>query len=403
MDKPANSCTAIQVYLMKKFETKAIRTQSERTQNKEHAVPVYLTSSFVFEDAEDMRAVFAEEKEAHAYSRYSNPNLKELVEIMCALEGTETGITAASGMSGIFTTFATFLNAGDHILSCASIFGSTHSLLVKYFPKWNISHTFFDAQASTASLEKLVQPNTKMLFVETPTNPAVDIIDLAALEKFAKAHNLLFVVDNCFATPYLQKPIQYGADLVLHSATKYTDGQGRVLGGLILGREELIREAYLFARVAGPAMSPFNAWVLSKSLETLAVRMERHCANALYIAEQLSNHKAIDLVKYPFLPSHPQHEIAKKQMRLGGGIVTFSLKEGLAKGRSFLNNLKMLSLSPNLGDTRTIATHPASTTHAKLSEEERLQVGITEGMVRISVGLEHQEDILEDILQAIEA
>ncbi|WP_394421294.1 O-succinylhomoserine sulfhydrylase [Tenacibaculum mesophilum] len=386
--------------MSKKFETQAIRTQTERSQFSEHSTPLYLTSSFVFDDAEDMRASFAEEKQRNLYSRFSNPNTTEFVNKIVAMEGAEAGYAFATGMAAVFSTFGALLNAGDHIVSCRSVFGSTHSLFTKYLPKWNIETSYFKI-TEVDRIESLIQPNTKILYAETPTNPAVDILDLELLGSIAKKHNLLLVIDNCFATPYLQNPIKFGADLVIHSATKLIDGQGRVLGGVVVGKEELIREIYLFSRNTGPAMSPFNAWVLSKSLETLSIRVEKHCENALKVAQFLEEHPKVNLVKYPFLKSHPQHEIAKKQMRLGGNIVAFEVKGGIEAGRNFLNSIKVCSLSANLGDTRTIVTHPASTTHSKLSEEDRLEVGITDGLVRCSVGLENVEDIINDLNQAL--
>ena len=383
------------------FETFAIRTQTERTQFDEHSTPLYLTSSFIFQDAEDMRASFAEEKPKNLYSRFSNPNVTEFTDKIAKMEGAEAGYAFATGMAAIYSTFATLLNAGDHIVSCQSVFGSTHTLFTKYFPKWNIETTYFKAE-DAENVEKYIQPNTKILYLETPTNPAIEVLDLEFFGQIAKKHNLIFIVDNCFATPYLQQPIKYGADIVVHSATKLIDGQGRVLGGVAVGREDLIREIYLFARNTGPAMSPFNAWVLSKSLETLAIRVEKHCENALKVAEFLENHTNVELVKYPFLKSHPSYEIAKKQMKLGGNIVAFEIKGGIEGGRNFLDNIKMCSLSANLGDTRTIVTHPASTTHSKLSDEERNEVGITAGLVRCSVGLENVEDIIADLKQALD-
>ena len=382
------------------FETLAIRTQTERTQYDEHSVPLYLTSSFIFEDAEDMRASFAEEKPKNLYGRFTNPNVTEFVDKIAQMEGAETGYAFATGMAAIYSTLASLLSAGDHILSCRSVFGSTHTLFTKYFPKWNINTTYFEAHEE--DIEKYIRPETKILYLETPTNPAIEVLDLEKMGKIAKKHNLLFVVDSCFATPYIQQPIKYGADIVVHSATKLIDGQGRVLGGVAVGRADLIREIYLFARNTGPAMSPFNAWVLSKSLETLALRVEKHCENALKVAEFLEQHPNVEFVKYPFLKSHPNHEVAKKQMKLGGSIVAFQVKGGVEGGRNFLNKIKMCSLSANLGDTRTIVTHPASTTHSKLSEEERNEVGITAGLVRCSVGLENAEDIIADLKQALE-
>ena len=383
------------------FETNAIRIQTERSQHQEHSTPLYVTSSFVFEDAEEMRASFAEEKERNLYSRFSNPNTTEFVDKMVIMEGAEAGHAFATGMSAIFSTFAALLNAGDHVVSCRSVFGSTHSLFTKFLPKWNIETSYFKVN-EVDLVESLIRKNTKILYIETPTNPAVDVLDLTVLGALAKKYALIFIVDNCFATPYLQRPIEFGADLVIHSATKLIDGQGRVLGGITVGNKELMREIYLFARNTGPAMSPFNAWVLSKSLETLAVRVEKHCENAFKVAKFLEQEKNIQLVKYPFLKSHPQYKIAKNQMKLGGNIVAFELKGGIAAGSAFLNKIKMCSLSANLCDTRTIVTHPASTTHGRLSEEDRLEVGITAGLVRISVGLENVNDIINDIKQALE-
>jgi O-succinylhomoserine sulfhydrylase len=378
------------------FETIAIRLQAERSQYKEHSVPLYLTSSYKFDDAEEMRALFANEKDGNVYSRYANPNTDELIDKMAKLEGAENGWATASGMAAIFTTFLTFLQSGDHVLSSRSVFGSTHQLLNNIFPKWGISYTYADLDKKE-QWEQGIKPNTRMIFVETPSNPGIDIIDLEWLGALAKKHNILLVVDNCFATPYLQQPIKLGADISIHSATKFIDGQGRTLGGIILGSNKLIKDIEGFARHSGPAMSPFNAWLLSKSLETLAVRMDRHCDNALKVAEFLESNAKIKKVMYPFLPSHPQYEIAKKQMKQGGGIVTFVIEGGVAAASAFMDKLRMFSISANLGDTRSIATHPATSTHSKLSEAERLEVGIEQGTVRLSIGLEHIDDILKDI------
>ncbi|MDI5898876.1 trans-sulfuration enzyme family protein [Flavobacterium yafengii] len=382
------------------FETQAIRTQLERTQFQEHSVPLYLTSSFVFEDAEDMRASFAEEKDRNIYSRYSNPNTNEFIEKICKMEGAESGFAFASGMAAVYSTLAALLNSGDHIVSASSVFGATHSLFINYFPKWGIETSYFDID-KPETIESFIKPNTKILFAESPTNPAVDIIDLELLGTIAKKHNLILIIDNCFATPYLQQPIKWGAHLVVHSATKLIDGQGRVLGGITVGDAELIQKIYLFSRLTGPSLSPFNAWVLSKSLETLAIRLDRHCENALKVAEFLEGHPQVNKVKYPFLKSHPQYEIAQKQMKLGGNIVAFEIKGGIEAGRAFLDKIKLCSLSPNLGDTRTIVTHPASTTHSKLTVEERLAVSITDGLVRVSVGLETVKDVIADLEQAL--
>lgn len=383
------------------FETDAIRNQFPRSENNEHSVPLYLTSSFVFDEAEDMRAAFNDESDAFIYSRYINPNNNEFINKVCRMEGAEAGFATASGMAAIFTTFMSLLNSGDHVISCSSVFGATHAIFNKYFPKWNITYSYFNTN-DVDSIKSLIQPNTKFIYLETPTNPAIELIDLELVGNIAKEHNLLFIVDNCFATPYLQQPVKYGADLVIHSATKYMDGQGRVLGGIVAGRAALVKDIYLFGRLTGPSLSPFNSWILSKSLETLSLRMERHCENALFVAQHLEAHPALENVSYPFLPTFPQFEIARKQMKGGGGIITITLKNGLEEATKFLDRLKMIKISPNLGDVRSIATHPASSTHCKLTADERSRVGISDGLIRISIGLEHKEDILRDILGALE-
>src|SRR6218665_1375804 len=381
-------------------ETLAIRLQNERTQEKEHSVPLYLTSSFVFDDAEQMRAAFTDEIEANIYSRYSNPNVDELLTKIAALEEGEAAWATATGMAAVFTTFAALLKSGDHIVSSRSVFGSTHQLFMNILPKWGITTTYVDSD-DYEGYANAITANTKMLYLETPSNPGLDIIDLEKIGAICKEKQVLFVVDNCFATPIIQKPIRFGADISIHSATKYIDGQGRVLGGLIISTKEIIKQIEGFARHSGPAMSPFNAWILSKSLETLSLRVEKQSSNALEIAQRLEKHPKVDWVKYPFLTSHPQFEIAKKQMRFGGGIVTFQVKGGIEAGRKFLDSLHLFSLTPNLGDSRSIATHPASTTHSKLKPEERLEVGISDGLVRLSIGLEHIEDVWEDIENAL--
>ena len=386
---------------MSNFETNAIRNIPRNPHQREHSTPIALTSSFTFESAEEARQMFADEIDGNIYSRYSNPNTAELIHKLCVAEGTEAGIATASGMAAMFGSMASILQQGDHILAARSLFGSTHQLLTRIFPKWGITSTYGDI-SDYQNWDQLVQPTTKMLFLETPSNPGLEIIDLEWAGKFAVAHNLILVVDNCFATPYLQQPAKWGAHIVTHSATKFIDGQGRVLGGLILGTKELMDEVTYFTRHTGPSMSPFNAWVLAKSMETLAVRMDRHCSNALAVASYFQDSKDVEFVKYPFLPSHPQYELAKKQMKLGGGIITLNLHGGLARAQRFIDQLQMISITPNLGDSRSIVTHPASTTHSKLSPEERARVSITDGLVRISVGLEHQDDIIADIERALE-
>jgi|TARA_B110001452_G_scaffold49099_2_gene37503 O-succinylhomoserine sulfhydrylase len=384
----------------KNFQTAAIRLQLERTNYGEHSTPLFLTSSFVFNDAEHMRSSFAEENNQNIYSRFSNPNTSEFVDKVVAMEGAEAGFAFASGMAAVFSTFAALLSSGDHIVSCQSVFGSTHSLLTNFFPKWKIETSYFKVD-QLETLESLIRPNTKAIYAESPTNPAVDILDLKALGRIAKKHNLILIIDNCFATPYLQNPIKFGADLVIHSATKLMDGQGRVLGGVTVGNRELIHQIYLFSRNTGPALSPFNAWVLSKSLETLGVRLDRHCKNAMKVAKFLQKHPRVNSVKYPFLKSHPQYEIAKKQMRKGGNVVSFEIVGGIQAGQDFLNKIKLCSLSANLGDSRTIVTHPSSTTHSKLSDEDRLEASISDGLIRVSVGLEYHKDIINDLNQAL--
>lgn len=379
-----------------KKETLAIRNQTERTQYLEHSTPLFLTSSFVFEDAEDMRASFAEEKDRNIYSRFSNPNVSEFIEKMVLLENAEDGLGFATGMAAVYNTLVTFLNSGDHIVSASSVFGSTHTLFTKYLPKWKIETTYFNI-SEPETIEPKIQPNTKILFVETPTNPGVEIIDLEFLGDLAKKHNLLLIVDNTFATPMIQNPIDFGAHLVIHSATKLIDGQGRALGGVTVGSKELIREIYLFSRNTGPSLAPFNAWIFSKSLETLSIRVEKHSENALKVAQFLESHPAVSSVKYPFLPSHPQYQIAKKQMKLGGNIIAFELNGGKDAGKKFINSIKLFSISANLGDTRTIVTHPATSTHSKLNATELAEANLTEGLIRISVGLEHIDDIITEL------
>ncbi len=382
--------------------TKAIRLQTAQTAQKEHSTPLFLTSSFTYDSAEDMADAFSnDDTTANIYSRFSNPTVDEFIAKIAAFENAETGIATATGMAAVFGTFMTFLKAGDHILSASAVFGSTHTILTKYLPKWGIEYSYFDMD-KPETIEGLIKPNTKMLYVETPSNPGLNIIDIEVLSAICKPRNILLVVDNCFATPAVQQPINFGADLVVHSATKFIDGQGRVLGGVVVGNKTLIKELYLFIRNTGPSLSAFNAWVLTKSLETLHLRMDKHADNALQLATKLEGHAKINNVKYPFLKTHPQYDIAKKQMSNGGGIVTFEIKSGLEGGRKFLNALQLLSMTNNLGDSRSIASHPASTTHSKLSEVERNAVGITPGLIRISVGLEFIDDIVDDILQALE-
>lgn len=381
------------------FETKAIRLQSEQTPQKEHSVPLFLTSSFTFDDAAEGAAIFSGEHQGNLYSRFSNPNTDEFATKIAALEGVDAAVATASGMNAIFTSFAALLSAGDHVVSARAIFGNSTYILSTILPKWGIACTFVDAR-NPEEWEQAIRPNTRLVYLETPTNPTLDLIDLEFVGDLCKKHELIYVVDNCFATPYLQQPAKFGADLVIHSATKWIDGQGRVLGGVIAGKQELVDECYGFIRRTGPSMSPFNAWVLSKSLETLAVRMDRHCSNALKFAQFLENHPDIERVIYPGLSSHPQHELAKKQMSAGGGLVSCVVKGGLDHARDLLNGLRIFSLTANLGDTRSIATHPASTTHSKTPKEVREAVGIEDGLLRFSLGLENIDDLIADFEQS---
>lgn len=388
---------------MKKEQSQIIRQQTPRSSSREHSVPLYLTSSFIFDTAEQGRAIFAEEETGMVYSRYANPNTSEFIERVCVMEGAEAGLSFSSGMAAVFASFAAFVEQGDHIVSARAIFGSTHQLFTQLFPRWGVSHTYVNS-ADIEEWENAIQPNTKILFLESPSNPGLELYDLEKLGALKQKYpHIIFSIDNCFATPYLQKPLQYGFDLSVHSATKYMDGQGRVLGGVVVGKQELMDKMMFFIRHTGPAMSPFNAWVLSKSLETLPLRMDRHCSNALALAQALAEHPDISDVKYPFLPSHPQYELAKKQMKAGGGIVTFEVEGGQERAFRFVDALQMIKYTSNLGDARSIATHPASTTHSKLSEEDRNSLGIRPGTIRMSVGLEDVEDIIEDVLQALES
>lgn len=387
---------------MKKDQSKIIREQAPRSATREHSVPLYLTSSFIFDSAEQGRAIFAEEEEGMVYSRYANPNTTEFINRVCVLEKADAGLAFASGMAAVFASFASYIKSGDHIVSSRAIFGSTHQLITQLFPRWGVTYTYVETP-NIEDWEKAIQPNTKIVFLESPSNPGLELFDLEALAKLKEKHpHIIFAIDNCFATPYLQQPLEFGFDLSIHSATKYMDGQGRVLGGVVIGKQDLINEMMFFIRHTGPAMSAFNAWTISKSLETLPLRMDRHCENALALAEALESNPEIEAVKYPFLPSHPQYELAKKQMKGGGGIVTFEVKGGKERAFKFIDALKMILYTSNLGDSRSIATHPATTTHAKLSDAERAELGIMPGSIRLSVGLEDKIDIIEDILQALE-
>ncbi len=380
-------------------DTSNVRTQIPTTSEHEHSTPLYMTSSFVFDSADHMRALFAEEQDGNIYSRFVNPNTTEFVNKVCAMEGAEAGVATSTGMAAGFASIMGLLQSGDHIVSARPVFGSTHALLTQYLPKWGITSTYVDID-DAAAWESAITPSTKMLLVETPSNPGLDLADLEMLGRLSKSRGLILNVDNTFATPLLQRPIDYGADLVWHSATKWFDGQGRTLGGVVVGRADLIRQIYLFARNTGPSMSPMNAWLISKSLETLSARLDRHCANALKVATFLEGHPNVERVKYPGLPSHPQYDLAQRQMTSGGGIVAFFVKDREAATR-FIDRVKLCSITANIGDTRTIVTHPATSTHARLTEEARQAVGITPTLIRISIGLENADDLIADLNQAL--
>lgn len=383
-----------------KKETAAIRIQSERTQFNEHSTPLYLTSSFVFDDTAQMEAAFTGQIDRNVYSRYGNPNVQELIDKVCNMEGAETGLATASGMAAIFGTLAALLKSGDHVLASSALFGSTYKLLENIFSKWGITHSYAPPD-DVESWAQHITPKTKLIYLETPSNPMLQIVDLEAVNRLAKAHNCLLIVDNCFATPYLQQPIKFGADLVIHSSTKFMDGQGRVLGGMIVGREDLMEDIQFFLRHTGPSLSPFNAWILSKSLETLALRMDKHCANAMAIAEYLAQHDKIECVIYPFLPNHPQNELAKKQMSHGGGVVSFEVKGDTQTARDFIDRTTLFSITSNLGDSRSILTHPVASFLAKTPPEVRLSYGVKDNLVRLAAGLENVEDLIGDLEKSL--
>ncbi|WP_116126856.1 PLP-dependent transferase [Lewinella sp. IMCC34183] len=381
-------------------QTRAIRGQMQQTAYREHSTPLFLTSSFTFPTAEAMADTFAGQGEGIIYSRYNNPSVDELIAKACALEGMEAGFATASGMGAVFASLAALVEQGDHILATRAVFGSTHQILTQILPKWGVTFTYVEPDAPD-DWAAAVRPETKLFVTETPSNPGLRLVDLERAGTFCRTHGLTYIVDNCFATPHLQRPGDYGADLVTHSATKWMDGQGRVLGGLLLGTSEVMERVIFFCRHTGPAMSPFNAWVISKSLETLHIRMDAHCRSALEMATWLGEQRGVARVHYPFLKSHPQYALARRQMRAGGGIVTFELEGGVAAASGLLNAVQLCSRSSNLGDTRTILTHPATTTHSKLTPEEREAVGISDGLVRMSVGLEAVADLQADLLRGL--
>lgn len=384
------------------FATRAVRAGQQRTHENEHAEPMFLTSSYVFDSAEQAAARFGGDEPGNIYSRFTNPTVRTFEERLASLEGAESAVATSSGMSAILSTFMALLSAGDHIVSSRSIFGTTRVLFDKYLAKFGVE-TDYVALTDLADWEQAIKPNTKALFLETPSNPMNEIADLAALSALAKAHDCLLIVDNCFCTPALQQPLALGADIVVHSATKYIDGQGRCVGGAVVGDAQLVGEdVYGFLRTAGPTMSPFNAWTFLKGLETLELRMNAHSASALKLAQWLEQQPNVTHVFYSGLPNHPQHELAKQQQSAFGGIIAFEVKGGKEGAWKLVNATEWLSITANLGDTKTTITHPATTTHGRLTEEARAEAGITDGMLRISVGLESVEDIQADLQHGLD-
>lgn len=381
-----------------KPETLALRTGIHRSQFNEHSEAIYLTSSFVFDNATQAAARFSGEESGNIYSRFTNPTVTALEERLAAMEGAETCVATSSGMSAILACVMGLLSAGDHIVASQSLFGATVNLFNNILKKFGVETTFVSA-TDVGMWEAAVKPNTKLFFLETPSNPLTEISDISELAKVAKNADVWLAVDNCFCTPVLQKPLALGADIVIHSATKYLDGQGRVLGGAVLGNRELMMEGgvYGFLRTAGPTLSAFNAWVILKGLETLKVRMDAHSRNALQIAQWLEAHPNVNRVFYPGLPSHPQYKLANRQQSTGGGIVTFEIKGDRAAAWRVIDQTQLISITANLGDAKTTITHPASTTHGRISQEARDAAGITDGLLRIAVGLEAVEDIQADL------
>jgi O-succinylhomoserine sulfhydrylase len=382
------------------FGTRAVRTGHRRSAEGEQSEPIYLTSSFVFADAAEAAARFAEEQPGNIYSRFTNPTVRAFEERLAALEGGERGVATASGMAAILATCMGLLEAGDHIVSSRSLFGSTVSLFDKYLARFGIATTFVDP-CDLEAWSLAIRPETRLLFVETPSNPLTELADIAALATLARAHGALLAVDNCFCTPALQRPLEHGADLVIHSATKYLDGQGRCLGGAVVGARELLDEVHGVIRTAGPAMSPFNAWVFLKGLETLNLRMRAHSAAAETLAHWLDAQPAVERVHYPGLAGHPQHALAVRQQSGFGGLLSFEVAGGREAAWRVIDAVELISITANLGDAKSTITHPATTTHGRLSAAQREAMGIREGLVRLSVGLEEVEDLEADLARGL--
>ncbi|HQV11751.1 MAG TPA: O-succinylhomoserine sulfhydrylase [Nitrospira sp.] len=382
------------------FDTLAVRAGTDRSQFNEHSEALYLTSSFVFENAAQAAARFSGAEEGNVYARFTNPTVTAMQTRLAALEGAEACIATASGMSAILSTVMALMKAGDHVVASRGLFGSTQQLFSNVMSKFGIETTFVPA-TDLAAYRSAVRPETRLFFVETPSNPLTELVDIAAVAEIAHEAGALLAVDNCFCTPALQRPLEFGADLVIHSATKYLDGQGRVLGGAVAGPKSLTEEIFRFLRTAGPSISPFNAWIILKGLETLRVRMEAQSSAALQLGSWLEQQARVSRVFYPGLPSHPQYELALRQQRSGAAIVSFEVDGGRAEAWKVVDNCKVMSITANLGDTKTTITHPASTTHGRISAEARAEAGIKEGLLRIAVGLESVEDLKADLARGL--
>lgn len=381
-------------------DTLAVRAGMDRTHHREHSEAMYLTSSFVFDSAAQAAVMFSGEEDGNVYARFTNPSVTLFEQRLAALEGAEDCIATASGMAAITAMIMANLSAGDHIVASKSLFGSSIQLLSNILPRFGIETTFVSL-ADPAAWAAAVRPNTKLLFCETPSNPLTEIGDIAALSVIARQHGVLLAVDNCFCTPVLQKPLSLGADIVVHSATKYLDGQGRVLGGAVCASKAIVEKVFVFLRTTGPTLSAFNAWVLGKGLETLGIRMRAQCASALELACWLETHPAVARVYYPGLASHPQHELAMRQQSAGGAIVSFEVKGGKEAAWRVIDSCQLLSITANLGDTRTTLTHPASTTHGRITPEARAAAGIKDNLLRMAVGLESVDDIRNDLSRGL--
>jgi len=384
------------------FDTLAVRAGQSRSPEGEHGDPLFFTSSYVFRTAADAAARFAGEVPGNVYSRYTNPTVRSFEQRIAALEGAEQAVATASGMSAILATVMSLCSAGDHVLVSRSVFGATVTLFEKYFKRFGVQVDYVPL-TDLAAWEQAFKPNTKLLFVESPSNPLAELVDIAALAELAHSQGALLAVDNCFCTPVLQKPLALGADIVIHSATKFIDGQGRCLGGVVAGRSEQMKEVVGFLRTAGPTLSPFNAWVFLKGLETLRLRMQAHCANAQALAEWLEQQPGVEKVYYAGLPSHPQHELAKRQQSGFGAVVSFEVKDGKEGAWRFIDATRLVSITANLGDTKTTITHPGTTTHGRLSPEDRAAAGIRDSLIRVAVGLEDVTDLKADLARGLAA